>query len=182
VPPITSYRLRRLGYDEMSRLANKSAASIDDDPVGITEEAALEWLRQEYGLSIGAAIRQLQEAWNSGNVRGWDNLAEIGQHGEMVLRDGKPVQVPPRIGQLIPDRLVHDHRLHADDLRWQIEQQLGKPATATPVTPPRPSRGPVPGKTERPLAGRSAAHVPAASRALRTTPPAAPRKAALPRR
>ena len=38
------------------------------------------------------------------------------------------------------------------------------------------------GLSQRPLAGRSAAHAPAANRALRTTPPAALPKAALPRR
>jgi hypothetical protein len=68
---------------------------------------------------------QLKRAWDAGTVQSWDNLVEIGQHGEMVLRDGKPVHVPARISLLIPDRFVHDLRLHVDDLRWQIEQQIG---------------------------------------------------------
>jgi hypothetical protein len=108
-----------------------NAVSADDDTAGLTEEAAIEWLRREYGLSLGAATLELQNAWNSGKVRGWDNLVEIRDGKTVVLRDGKPVHIPPRLSQITGD-FVHDHRLSADDLRWQIEQQLGKLAVAKP--------------------------------------------------
>jgi hypothetical protein len=81
----------------------------------ITEGDAIDWLIDQYGLSGGAATLQLKRAWDAGTVQSWDNLVEIGQHGEMVLRDGKPVHVPARISLLIPDRFVHDLRLHVDD-------------------------------------------------------------------
>jgi hypothetical protein len=101
---------------------------VDKDG-GITQDAAIGWLRHEYSLSEGAAIPHFRRAWASGNVRGrtrrgWDYF-EISEDGA-IGRDGEPVEIPPYRCE-VTGRLVHDLRLNADDLRWQIEQQLGKP-------------------------------------------------------
>ena len=95
----------------MKRAADQCAVSADDDDAGITEEAAIEWLRRKYGLSLGAATLELQNALSSGKVRGWDNLVKM-RDGKMVLRDNKAVHIPPRLSQ-ITGGFVHDHRLSA---------------------------------------------------------------------
>jgi hypothetical protein len=125
----------------MTKSAKWAAEPSADNDGGICEGDAIDWLINQYGLSGGAATLQLKRAWDSGTVRSWDNLVEIGQHGETVLRDCKPVHIPPRISQLIPNGFVHDLRLHVDDLRWQIEQQIGKsPAGKAPKRQPSPGR------------------------------------------
>jgi hypothetical protein len=84
-----------------------------------TEDEAFAWIEREYGLSTGAAEQQLRIAYESGNVRADDETA-------IILPDGGAQYVPPRLSR-ITGGFVHRLLLSADDLRWQIRQQLGAP-------------------------------------------------------
>jgi hypothetical protein len=114
----------------MARSADRpTAVDFVDNDGGMTQDAAIGWLIHEYGLSEGAAIPQLQRAWASGNVRGWTRRGwdyfKISEDGA-IGRDGEPVDVAPYRCE-VTGCLVHDTRLNAEDLRWQIKRQLGKP-------------------------------------------------------
>jgi hypothetical protein len=114
----------------MAGSVNRPAVSFEDNDGGITEDAAIAWPRHEYGLSEGAAIPQLRQAWASGNVRGrtrdgWDYF-EITEDGCFRRNGGERVYEAPYRCE-VTGRFVHATRINAEDLRWQIEQQLGKP-------------------------------------------------------
>jgi hypothetical protein len=90
-----------------------------DDGKWIAEEAALDWMRQQYDLSGGAAKATLKSAVDSGNIVLRDFLvAELG--------DGRMEYMPARISSLKPSHFVHDLRMDFEDLRWQIRKQLGE--------------------------------------------------------
>jgi hypothetical protein len=145
----------------MARSADRPAAAfanfVDRDR-GITQDDAIAWLRgDEYGLSEGAAILQLMDAWASGTVRSrtrrwggfetWDYV-ETSEDGAVDRYSGERVDLAPCRRDKAPKRelpaqeepnealleghFIYDLRMNADDLRWQIEQQLGKPAVPAP--------------------------------------------------
>jgi hypothetical protein len=116
----------------MPRSADDRPADFVDDDGGMTQDAAIDWLKHAYALSEGAAIPQLRRAWASGNVRGrtrrgWDYF-EISEDGA-IGRDGLPVDLAP---YRCEGHLVHDIRLNADDFRSQIKAQIGKPLAPKP--------------------------------------------------
>jgi hypothetical protein len=130
---------------------------VDEDG-GITQDAAIAWLRDVYGKPEGAAVPQLWKAWASGEVRvrvtrdgwdRWDHIAEYGEDGAIGL-DGEPVRLAPLRREraskrerellsqeepndaLLQGSFIHGLRYNAEDLWWQIEQQLDKLAVPAP--------------------------------------------------
>ena len=90
------------------------------DEEAFSEREAFDWVRREYRLSMGAAQAALKAAVDSGNVRLFDQVTT-------VSADGQVKRNPATISDLVTERFVHDLRINADDLRWQVEQQLGRP-------------------------------------------------------
>jgi hypothetical protein len=96
----------------MARSADRPAAAFEDfvdDDGGITQDAAIAWLRHEYVLSEGAAIPHFRRAWASGNVRGrtrrgWDYF-ETSEDGA-IGRDERQLGKPP--AQKAPKRKPRD--------------------------------------------------------------------------
>jgi hypothetical protein len=126
----------------VTKSAKWAAEAFADNDGGMTQDAAIGWLKHEYGLSEGAAIPHLRRAWASGYVRGWTRRGwdyfEMSEDGA-ISHDGEPVDVASYRCE-VTGRLIHDLRLNADDFRWQIEQQLGKPS-ATKAPKRQPSLG-----------------------------------------
>jgi hypothetical protein len=112
-----------------------------DDTKWIAEEASIEWLRQTYRLSQGAAKAALRTAFHSGNVEVTDFI------NKLIEVEGKlkGIHIPATISDLVVDDYVHDLRLNFGDLRCQIEQQLGEPKKSSAQAAPR--HGPKPGET-----------------------------------
>jgi hypothetical protein len=131
------------------RAAATFADFVDRDD-GITQDDAIAWLETECGQSEGSARKLLRDAWNSGNIQVrvtrdgcdyWEHIFEYGEDGAIGL-DGEPVHLAPlrreraskRERELLPQEepndsllqgsFIHGLRMHAQDLRWQIEKQL----------------------------------------------------------
>jgi len=142
----------------MARSADRPAAAFEDfvdEDGGITQDAAIDWMMDAHGRSEADAILQLMDVWASGKVRSrtrrWDGFetwafVETSEDGAVDRYSGEPVDLAPCRRDKAPRRelpsqeepneallegcFVYDLRMHADDLRWQIEQQLGKPKAA----------------------------------------------------
>jgi hypothetical protein len=138
----------------MTISADRPAAAFEDfvdEDGGITQDAAIAWLRAECGLPEGVVRKLLRDAWNSGSIQvrvilddgsdDWEHIAEYGEDGAIGL-DGRARPLAPlrrkraskREQELLaepndalrPGYFIHDLRYNADDLWWHIERQLEK--------------------------------------------------------
>jgi hypothetical protein len=129
-------------------------ADFVDRDRGITQDAAIAWLRVEYGLSEWAARAEFKRALASRNVplrvtrNGSDRWEDISEYSEdedgpineelrlpLLRREGASRWERELLSREQPNkkfqgRFIRDRRYNADDLQWQIEKQLGKPVAA----------------------------------------------------
>jgi hypothetical protein len=84
-------------------------------------EAALVWLQRAYELPRFVAENHLREAWESGNVRMRESVTRI---IEKPSGEFRVEYIPSIFGPL---GIRRDPKLGFEELRWQIEKQLGKP-------------------------------------------------------
>jgi hypothetical protein len=103
-----------------------------DDTEWISPEAAAEWLVREHGLSVGAAKHAVRDAIRSDNVQ---MTARLGN-----LPDPQPISADEVLKFGAVAFLAQDVRVNLADLRWQIGQQLGKPAAPPKPKAPKPSQ------------------------------------------
>src|SRR4051794_40420699 len=96
-----------------------AGGAVMDDTEWISREAAAEWLVREYGLSDGAAKKQLRDAEDSGMVK---MRARFGNLPEWV-----PV-LPDTMSKLPTALFLHSRQENLPDLRWWIAKQIDKPA------------------------------------------------------
>jgi hypothetical protein len=107
-----------------------------DDSDRISRPAAIDWLTQDFELSVGAAEAALDAAIDSGNVR-------IEVPNVILSKTGAT--------SLLDLQWLFDAPISFADLRWQIRQQLGAPILS-------PAGTHAPGSSEEAL-GRSAPDV-----------------------
>jgi len=130
---------------------------------GITRDAMIAWMRVAYELSDGAARAELKQALVSGKVKifatrdgrdGWEeNIFECDEDGpldpaldlpllrlERASRWERELREQPNERTLEGKHSIREFWYDADDLRWQIEQQRGKPL-APKVPKQDPKRG-----------------------------------------
>jgi hypothetical protein len=104
--------------------------TVPSETVRITEEAAIEWVRQTYGLSQGAAEAAIGAAINSNKVgltAAGEILDAVNKLGIAKREDGRVRIAASDLRTGLGLLFYRDVRLNRDDLRWQIEQQLGRP-------------------------------------------------------
>jgi hypothetical protein len=139
----------------MDRPAAAFEDFVDKDG-GITLDAAIAWMRVAYGRSEWAARKEFKRALASGNVpllvtrNGYDRWEDISEYSEdedgpvneelqlpLLRRDRASKWEQELLSREQPNeksqgRFIRDRRYNADDLRWQIEQQLAKLVVPTP--------------------------------------------------